>query len=125
MGFDDEQSGARGQFLQPCLAISGKVVCCVVVPVFLSPLHSLQWRDSSCFDNQSNCHDEVDFSLCFEDTVILYSILFFLWIVAALTFLAGRETHRASLPLGFLHVTKLVSAWVVASLACQTFLLHG
>ena len=76
-----------------------------------------QWADSSCsfvlgqdsvaVGNHSSCHDEVDFSLCFEDTAILYGICITFWFLAGLSFFRGNGL-RPKLDFGPLHASKLV-----------------
>jgi len=68
----------------------------------------VQWRTPSCYGNQSSCHDEVDFSLCFEDTAILYSILLFLWIAAGVLILGSYSGYKTEIKFNFLHCLKLV-----------------
>lgn len=74
----------------------------------LTLIFTLQWRHSSCY-NGSSCHDYVDFSLCFEDTAMLYGALLLCWVVAGLMFLFGRNNYQLSLPFSLIHATKLVS----------------
>ena len=52
-------------------------------------------------------HDEVDLSLCFEDTAILYAICVIFWLLAALRFVL--HTKQPPLPCSKLSVTKIVS----------------
>ena len=73
-----------------------------------------QWTNdtTSCTFNQTpaantSCHDEVDFSLCFEDTAILFGICVIFWVLAGLTFCHGFGI-KPSLDFGPLHAIKLV-----------------
>ena len=53
----------------------------------------------------------VDFTLCFEDTVILYGICVVFWVLAGLSFLCGGDVVKnasSSLPCGGLHAIKVV-----------------
>ena len=55
--------------------------------------------------------DTVDFTLCFEDTAILYGICIIFWVLAGFSFLCGGDViKRASstLPCGSLHIIKVV-----------------
>ena len=71
-----------------------------------------QWTDesTSCsyyVGNRTSCHDEVDFSLCFEDAAILYGICAIFWVLAGLSFFRGNGL-RPRLDFGVLHASKLV-----------------
>ena len=57
--------------------------------------------------NRTSCHDEADFSLCFEDTAILYGICLTFWVLAGLSFFRGNGL-RPKLDFGPLHASKLV-----------------
>ena len=54
-------------------------------------------------------YDEVDLSLCFEDTAILYAICIIFWLLAALRFVF--YTKQPPLPFSKLNVTKTVSEY--------------
>ena len=58
-------------------------------------------------NGSTSCHDEVDFSLCFEDTAILYGICLTFWVLAGLSFFRGNGL-RPKLDFGPLHASKLV-----------------
>ena len=58
--------------------------------------------------NSTGCHDGVDFSLCFEDSAILYVISVVFLAVAGFSFFCGNS-QRPKLPVGLLHSFKLVS----------------
>ena len=74
-----------------------------------------QWTDgmSACRSLDSvatantSCHDEVDFSLCFEDTAILYGICTTFWVLSGFSFFRGNGL-KPGLDFGLLHVSKLV-----------------
>ena len=79
----------------------------------------MQWQDGSTacsfyrspseiVGNGSSCHDEVDFSLCFEDTAILYGICLVFWVLAGFSFCRGNGL-KPRLDFGPLHIIKLVS----------------
>lgn len=78
---------------------------------------SMQWRNgaNSCqhpnhaptLSNSTTCHDGVDLPLCFEDTAILYGICVIFLVVAGFSFFFGNS-RKARLPVGALHVLKLV-----------------
>ena len=55
----------------------------------------------------ASCHDEVDFSLCFEDTAILYGICTVFWVLAGFSFCRGNGL-KPRLDFGVLHGSKLV-----------------
>ena len=55
----------------------------------------------------TSCHDEVDFSLCFEDTAILYGICTTFWVLSGFSFFRGNGL-KPGLDFGLLHVSKLV-----------------
>ena len=61
--------------------------------------------------NTTSCHDEVDLSLCFQDSVILYGICAVFMMLAGLYFLFGNNHQRNGCP-GFwlLYTVKLVRA---------------
>ena len=72
----------------------------------------LQWTGPKCPANRTQCYDEVDLSLCFEDSAILYGIVGLLSLLAAAQlgvafFGNGKNGHRMSV--NILHVAKLVS----------------
>ncbi len=73
-----------------------------------------QWDGPNCPDNRTSCYDEVDLSLCFEDSAIFYGIvalflfLAVFWFISAIPVVCGSQT-RPSIPIGLLHVAKLVS----------------
>ncbi len=85
-----------------------------LVILVLFDICSLQWDGPNCPGNRTSCYDEVDLSLCFEDSAIFYGIVaFFLflavfWFISAIPVVCGSQT-RPRIPLGVLHVTKLVS----------------
>ena len=54
-------------------------------------------------------YDEVDLSLCFEDTAILYAICIIFWLLAALRFVF--HTKQPPLPFSKLNITKIVSEY--------------
>ena len=56
----------------------------------------------------TSCHDEVDFSLCFEDTAILYGICTVFWVLAGLSFFRGNPGLRPPLTFRPLYASKLV-----------------
>ena len=60
-------------------------------------------------DSSNGSHDEVDFSLCFEDTAILYGVCLVVWILAAFVAVCAPY-QRKSLPLSLLHLGKIVSS---------------
>ena len=64
----------------------------------------------SCLDHTLNetCHDDVDLTLCFEDTAILYLICASLWFLAGLEFLTTKRKSQASIPLSVLNVSRIV-----------------
>ena len=61
-------------------------------------------------NNGTSCHDEVDFSLCFEDTAILYGICLTFWVLSGLSFFRGNGL-RPKLDFGIQHALKLVSVY--------------
>jgi hypothetical protein len=67
----------------------------------------------------ATCYDDVmDFTLCFEDTAILYGICVIFWVLAGFSFLCGGDVikHASSaLPCGSLHVVKVVCIATYAS----------
>ena len=63
----------------------------------------------------SSCHDEVDFSLCFEDTAILYGIFTVFWVLAGLSFCRGNGL-KPRLDFGVFHASKLVKLILKRSL---------
>ena len=80
--------------------------------------HPPQWTDgaASCrfyrtpdsvATANTSCHDEVDFSLCFEDTAILYGICATFWLLSGFSFFRGNGL-KPRLDLGLLHASKLV-----------------
>ncbi len=85
-----------------------------LVILVLFDICSLQWDGPNCPGNRTSCYDEVDLSLCFEDSAIFYGIVaFFLllavfWFISAIPVVCGSQT-RPRIPLGVLHVAKLVS----------------
>ena len=75
----------------------------------------MQWSDRAATcryylsgSNVTNCYDEVDLSLCFEDTAILYMICAIFWVLAGFSFVCITNNTRPSLKVGILHVAKLV-----------------
>ena len=64
-------------------------------------------QDTGAVGNVTSCHDEVDFSLCFEDTAILYGICVTFWVLSGLSFCRGNGL-RPKLDFGLLHASKLV-----------------
>ena len=56
----------------------------------------------------ASCHDEVDFSLCFEDTAIFYGICTTFWVLAGFSFFRGNQGLKPPLNLGPLYASKLV-----------------
>lgn len=71
---------------------------------------SIVSQDDSSSKASSQSHDEVDLTLCFEDTAILYSICALFYLLAALEFLCSNHKHVQRTPLGYLHLLKLVSS---------------
>lgn len=78
-----------------------------------SPLCVLQ-RDIDCDlegSGQSNvnrtCHDEVDLSVCFEDTAILITVCALFWVFAGFKFITSRYP-KVPLPFSLLHGCKQV-----------------
>ena len=64
--------------------------------------------------------DTVDFTLCFEDTAILYSICVIFWVLAGFSLLCGGDVikHASStLPCGSLHIIKVVYAYMTLFIA--------
>ena len=62
----------------------------------------------------------VDFTLCFEDTAILYGICIIFWVLAGFSFLCGGDVikHASStLPCGSLHIIKVVCIHVTVYIA--------
>lgn len=59
--------------------------------------------------SSNGSHDEVDFSLCFEDTAILYGVCLVAWILAGFQFVCAPY-HRKNLPFSLLHIAKIVSS---------------
>ena len=58
----------------------------------------------------------MDFTLCFEDTAILYGICVIFWVLAGLSFLCGGDVVKhasSSLPCGSLHAIKVVCIHIV------------
>ena len=56
----------------------------------------------------TSCYDEVDFSLCFEDTAILYGICTTFWVLAGFSFFRANPGLRPGLEFGPFHASKLV-----------------
>ena len=57
--------------------------------------------------SSSGCHDEVDFTLCFEDTAVLYGVCLVAWVLGGLAFLCAPY-HRKRLRISYLHLAKIV-----------------
>lgn len=79
---------------------------------FCAPVSQFWRRDSYCNnlhaelgDPNATCHDEVDFSLCFEDTAILYSICAIFWLLAGLELLFLKSA-RPRISFNWLNTTK-------------------
>jgi len=97
------------------------LLICYASPSFLS---CLQWRDGLtycsfkdlCTINTTlpsnathcSCHDEVDLSVCFEDSAVLYGIFILFWFLAGLEFLLGRSNIKPKINFNLLHAAKLV-----------------
>lgn len=69
-------------------------------------------------------HDDVDLTLCFQDTVILTVICGFFWLLAIITFIF-TEKNIPSLPFNWLNISKIVCqitnywwAWSDNNYAC-------
>ena len=61
--------------------------------------------------NTTSCHDEVDLSLCFEDTAILYGICAAFMILAGFYFFFGNNHQRNRCPsFWLLYIVKCVGA---------------
>ena len=88
----------------------------------LLTVYGWQWseKDSACnfraapgsvglslVNGSTSCHDEVDLSLCFEDTAVLYGICLTFWVLAGLSFFRGNGL-RPKLNFRPLHASKLV-----------------
>ena len=71
-----------------------------------------QWNGPKCPANRTHCYDEVDLSLCFEDSAILYGIVGLFWLLAAILFLCGNGI-RPRLPVSLLHTAKIVSHYII------------
>ena len=56
------------------------------------------------------CHDEVDLTLCFQDTVILYGICVMFLVLALLECVVTKRNRRPSVQFSVLNVTKIVSS---------------
>ena len=71
----------------------------------------LQRRDTpfSCRDLKVNqtCHDEVDLTLCFQETAILYGICVTFWLLAGFEFITRRR-RRPVTPFNPLNITRIV-----------------
>ena len=87
------------------------------------PCARLQWEDatSACsfyrtksseatvpIGANTSCHDEVDFSLCFEDTAILYGICTVFWVLAGFSFFRGNPGLNPPVNFRPLYASKLV-----------------
>ena len=79
----------------------------------------MQWREGSAVCHfygtvgaNASCYDEVDFSLCFEDTAILYGICTTFWVLAGFSFFRGNG-FKPGLDFGVLHAIKLVSNFII------------
>jgi hypothetical protein len=64
------------------------------------------------FENGSNWFDSVDFSLCFQDTAILYAIVVIFWILSAVNFLCANG-NKPSIPFNWKNVTKIVLCCII------------
>ena len=67
--------------------------------------------------NSTGCHDSVDFSLCFEDSAILYVISIVFLVVAGFSFCGNSQ--RPKLSVGLLHAFKLVSDDAQCTCTCS------
>ena len=65
-------------------------------------------RSAAILGANSSCHDEVDFSLCFEDTAILYGICTVFWVLAEFSFCRGNPGLKPPLNFRPLYASKLV-----------------
>jgi len=86
----------------------------------LNPPSWLQWRDGLTYcsfkdlctlpsnTTHCSCHDEVDLSICFEDSAVLYGIFILFWFLAGLEFLLGRSNGKPKIHFNLLHAAKLV-----------------
>ena len=71
----------------------------------------------------TSCHDEVDLSLCFEDTAVLYAICAIFWFLAGVSFLQYNSNGvRPRLTFGVLYAAKLVITAVLY--ICNVSILH-
>lgn len=67
-------------------------------------------KGGSSSNNSSNngTSDVVDFTLCFEDTAILYGVCMVVWILAGFSFICASY-HRRGIRISLLHLAKIVS----------------
>lgn len=72
----------------------------------MSQRSNIPGSNTSC--GPEDCaHDEVDLTLCFEDTAILYSISAVFCLFAALEFLVSNKRGQRT-PFGCVHLFRLV-----------------
>uniref|UniRef100_A0A1X7UX79 ABC-type glutathione-S-conjugate transporter n=1 Tax=Amphimedon queenslandica TaxID=400682 RepID=A0A1X7UX79_AMPQE len=61
-------------------------------------------------------------TLCFEDTVILYGVCLFFWILASVNFLCRKNREFIHIPFNLLLVTKLVLCFVITLVTLSDFI---
>ncbi|XP_064405656.1 multidrug resistance-associated protein 1-like [Halichondria panicea] len=97
-----------------------------LLDTFCLPVSNFWWDGPNCPDNRTSCYDEVDLSLCFEDSAIFYGIvalflfLAVFWFISAIPVVCGSQT-RPSIPIGLLHVAKLLLLLVPLATALCDF----
>ena len=76
-------------------------------------IYNFQRRDNdTLLSNESIWHDQVDITLCFTDTAVLYSIAVIFWICTCFKFVCGRS-NRSAIPFNYLNLIKIVSCSLV------------
>ncbi len=99
------------------MGLDCRFTCMVFIPPHTHTLSQRRGPSFSCL-NHTVCQDDVDLTICFEDTAILYLICVSLWLLTGLEFLTTSRKTRDRIAFNHLNVSKIVSLLVQFLLYC-------